>query len=335
MAIVTVGIPTYNRSAYLREAIDSVLGQTFGDFQLLISDNASTDGTEDMVREYGKADKRILYHRFPRNCGLARNLGHVLMSPKSEFVAFLPDDDLWLPHHLTRALESLQSVPNAILFSCTAQSFGRGAGHGFHRPYWLNGSKSPEVIDTRKRFVPWLKESPVAASSVVFRGAARSEVTWYNDDRFGPMDWLFWGQISMCGLSIFDPVVGARYRWHEGNQSNALMKGKVAIAQFRYVIRRLATLAFQKGVLSVAELVDEVVRCWPLRSAATLVVALAAFDSPPALREAAIQIFRRRPEIGTSLESTQHCRMAGRAGTWYLGMADGVDRFLGQWWHPA
>jgi hypothetical protein len=128
--------------------------------------------------------------------------------------------------------------------------------------------------------------------------------------------------------------VGAKYRWHNGNQSNALMKGKMAIAQFRYVIRRLATLALERGALNVGELVEEVVRSWPVRPAATLVVALAALDTRPTLRKAAFEIFRQRPEIGSSLESTQHCRMAGRAGTWYLGIADGVDRLLGQWWQP-
>jgi glycosyltransferase involved in cell wall biosynthesis len=335
MARVTVGIPTYNRCAYLREAMESVLGQTFADFDLLISDNGSTDGTEDMVREYARAEKRVIYHRFPKNCGMARNLRHVLMSPDTEFVAFLPDDDLWLPHHLASALESLQNVPNAILFACTAESFGEKAEQDLHRPYWVNGSKSRYVTDTRKRFVPWLKESPVAAASVVFRGAARDQVSWYNDDRFGPRDWLFWGQISMCGVTVFDPAVGTKYRWHKGNQSNDLMKGKMAIAQFRYVIRRLATLALLKGALNVAELIDEVVKSWAVGPAATLVVALAALDTHPALRKAALEIFHQRPEIGTSLKSTQHCRMAGRAGTWYLGIADGVDRLLGQWWRPA
>jgi hypothetical protein len=101
------------------------------------------------------------------------------------------------------------------------------------------------------------------------------------------------------------------------------------------VIRRLATLALHRGALSVGELVDEVVKSWQVRPAATLVVALAAFDTSPALRNAALEIFRQRPEIGTSLESTRHCRMAGRAGAWYLGIADAVDRLLGQWWQPA
>src|SRR6516165_10728918 len=119
MAIITVAIPTYNRCAYLQEAIGSVLGQTFGDFKLLISDNGSTDDTQSVVRECARTDKRIVYHRFPDNGGLERNWRHVVMSPDTEFVATLPDDDLWLPHHLASAVDALQNVPNAVLFGCT------------------------------------------------------------------------------------------------------------------------------------------------------------------------------------------------------------------------
>jgi glycosyltransferase involved in cell wall biosynthesis len=335
MAIVTVGIPTYNRSAYLREAMESVLGQSFRDFNLLISDNGSTDGTEDLVNEFASADQRVIYHRFPRNCGLAQNWRHVIMSPETEFVAFLPDDDLWLPHHLSNAIEALQSVPNAVLFGCTAKFFGKDPGHDSHQPYWINGGKSRHVMDTAKRFSPWLNQTPMAATSVVFRRSARDQIIWYNDDKLGAIDWLIWGQMAMCGATIFEPQVGVKLRWHEGNQSHSILKGKMAITKTRYVVRRLATLALNKGALTTDDLIDEVVGSWDINSAANLVVALTAFDTHPALRKAGLEIFYKRPELGRSLESTRHCRMARRAGVWYLGMADVVDRVLGRWWPPA
>lgn len=71
---------------------EAVLGQTLGDFRPLISDNGSTDNTEALVRESARADKRIVYHRFPQNVGIARNVQHVLMNPDTEFVAFLPTE---------------------------------------------------------------------------------------------------------------------------------------------------------------------------------------------------------------------------------------------------
>jgi glycosyltransferase involved in cell wall biosynthesis len=335
MPIITVSIPTYNRCAYLKQAIESVQAQTFTDFRLLISDNGSTDGTKDVVATYAKADTRISYHRFPQNRGLTSNIRHAIMSPDTQFVALLPDDDLWLPNHLASAMDALQSVPNAVLYGCAAEFFEDPSGHDFHQPYWVNRCTSRQVMDTTKRFVPWLKETPVAPASVVFQSYARNQITWCNDDTFGPMDWLFWGQMALSGTTVVEPTVAVRIRWHKGNQSQTLLKGRRANAQFRYVMRRLATLGLSKGAFTPADLVEEVVQSWPVGSAATLVVALGAYDAHASLRKAAYEIFRRRPELGKSPESIKHCRMAHRAGRWYLGFADVVDRMLARWWRPA
>ncbi|MBV8276802.1 MAG: glycosyltransferase [Verrucomicrobia bacterium] len=335
MAIVTVSIPTYNRCTYLRQAIQSVQQQTFRDFKLLVSDNGSTDDTREIVASYAKADARIVYNRFSENRGLAYNYKYAFMGPETEFVAILPDDDLWLPHHLASAMDAFQSVPNAVLYGCTARFFGKPSGHDFHRPSWVNGCTSRQILDTTKRFVPWLKESPLPPASVVFRTSARNHITWYSDDTFGPMDWLFGGQMALTGVTVFEPTVGVKLRWHEGNQSHVLLKGKRASAQFRYVMRSLATSGLAKGAFTTADLVQEVVQSWSLGAAANLVVALGAYDANASLRRAAFEIFQQRPELGKSLESTKHCRFASRAGVWYLGLADMVDRLIGRWWRPA
>ena len=66
--ILTVGLPVYNRDKFLRESLDALLGQTFTDFELIISDNASTDVTEDICREYLRRDGRIRRSRCPHSC---------------------------------------------------------------------------------------------------------------------------------------------------------------------------------------------------------------------------------------------------------------------------
>lgn len=335
MAILTVSIPTYNRSTYLRQAIQSVQEQTFQDFKLLVSDNGSTDETREVVTSYAKADARIVYNRFSENRGLTHNIKYAFMRPETDFVALLHDDDLWLPHHLASAIDALQSVPNAVLYGCTARFFEEPSGHDFHQPYWVNGCIARQIMDTTKRFVPWLKESPLPPASVVFKSSARNHITWHSDDTFAPMDWLFAGQMALTGTTVFDPEVGVKLRWHKGSQSHVLLKGRRANAQFRYVMRRLAESGLAKGAFTTADLVREAVQSWPLGSAANLVVALGAFDANASLRRAAFEIFRQRPELGKSLESTKHCRLACRAGVWYLGLADMVDRLRGSWWRPA
>ena len=67
---LSVGLPVYNGENYLAESLEALLGQSYEDFELIISDNASTDGTADICRRYEKQDSRIRYIRQPRNIGL-------------------------------------------------------------------------------------------------------------------------------------------------------------------------------------------------------------------------------------------------------------------------
>ena len=82
---VLVGLPVYNGEAYLRQAIDSVLGQTFTDFQLFIADNASTDGTAAICQSYAARDRRVRYHRHAANIGAMQNWYYTFRSTPSEY----------------------------------------------------------------------------------------------------------------------------------------------------------------------------------------------------------------------------------------------------------
>jgi len=101
--LVTVIIPTYNRASIVGRAIRSVLGQTYPNWELLVVDDASTDGTEREVRSY--SDERITYirHHQNRRVSAARNTG--IRSAQGEYVSFLDDDDEWLPEKLAKEVE--------------------------------------------------------------------------------------------------------------------------------------------------------------------------------------------------------------------------------------
>src|SRR5208282_5250285 len=111
MPAVTAIITTFNRRKFLGPAIQSVLGQTFGDFELLILDNSSTDGSEELVREF--SDRRLRYIKHPA-MGISpqRNLG--LAEARGEFVAFLDDDDEWLPRKLELELDLFRRGPVSL-----------------------------------------------------------------------------------------------------------------------------------------------------------------------------------------------------------------------------
>ena len=83
---LSIGLPVYNGEGLLAEALEALPGQSYEDFELIISDNASTDGTADMCRRYGKQDSRIRYIRQPYNIGLNRNHNFVVRQAKGRTV---------------------------------------------------------------------------------------------------------------------------------------------------------------------------------------------------------------------------------------------------------
>ena len=114
---VSVGLPVYNGERYLRLAIDSILAQTFEDFELIISDNASTDHTEEICREYAARDPRVIYIRQPRNRGGAWNFNHVVELARGEYLKWAAHDDVLAPTFLKECVAALDRLPGTVLAS--------------------------------------------------------------------------------------------------------------------------------------------------------------------------------------------------------------------------
>jgi glycosyltransferase involved in cell wall biosynthesis len=110
---ITVGIPTYNRSTLLRAAVESVLAQTYDDFRILISDNASTDDTAEVVASY--RDPRIEYVRGETNLGVVGNYNRLIELAQTELLMLLPDDDRLYPEYLASVVDVMQRYPSVGL----------------------------------------------------------------------------------------------------------------------------------------------------------------------------------------------------------------------------
>lgn len=113
---VTVLLPVYNGEAYLREAVDSVLRQTYPDFELLVIDDGSTDGTPDILRSY--EDPRLRVVRNEVNQGLARTLNRGLQLARGEYVARQDADDVWEPELLAVQVAFLDRNPDIAMVGC-------------------------------------------------------------------------------------------------------------------------------------------------------------------------------------------------------------------------
>jgi glycosyltransferase involved in cell wall biosynthesis len=112
---LSVGLPVYNGEQFLAESLDSLLAQTFEDFELIISDNASTDGTADIARRYVRQDSRVRYVRLPENVGCANNHNHVVDESRGELFKWASDDDLYARDLLRRCVDLLDEHPGAVL----------------------------------------------------------------------------------------------------------------------------------------------------------------------------------------------------------------------------
>ncbi|MEM6641107.1 MAG: glycosyltransferase family 2 protein [Pseudomonadota bacterium] len=119
MATISIGMPVYNGERFLAPALDAVLAQTYGDFELLIGDNGSTDDTEVICRDYAARDARIRYHRHPQNIGAAANYNDLFARATAPYFRWNNADDLVDPTLHEKCLAALKRHPDAVLAAGT------------------------------------------------------------------------------------------------------------------------------------------------------------------------------------------------------------------------
>jgi glycosyltransferase involved in cell wall biosynthesis len=143
---LTIGLPVYNGEKYVAESIEALLGQSFTDFELIISDNASTDGTGDISRYYEKQDSRVRYFRQSQNIGLAPNHNFVAEVARGELFKWASNDDLYARDLLERCIDALDKHPDVVLaHSWTAKVDASGAvSKALQYPLNTSSPRAPE-----------------------------------------------------------------------------------------------------------------------------------------------------------------------------------------------
>lgn len=160
-ARVSIGMPVYNGARYLSAALDSLLKQTFSDFELIISDNASTDTTARICREYAARDRRIRYFRNDRNIGAAPNMNRVLELSAGEYFKWAAHDDLHAPGYLEKCIAVLDDKPLVVLCHSQTQHIdsngvtislenhlGGALTDSGGRTLYLHADESPQNVDS-------------------------------------------------------------------------------------------------------------------------------------------------------------------------------------------
>jgi glycosyltransferase involved in cell wall biosynthesis len=235
---VSVIVPIYNQAQFIRETVDSVLSQNYDNLELVLSDDGSTDGTSELLREYQAWDpQRVKVIAAERNTGIAGAFNRGLDAHTGQYIAWLGGDDVMLPGKLLRQVDVLERRPDAIGCCHDAEVFDSASGHSYGRfTEVYNGRRGVRDGGIELLLDPTYLMLP---STMMVRSAAVGGL------RFDPRirvsnDWLFDIQLFRHGRVVGLDDVLARYRRHERNatahSSDALEDALVvlALAEARY-----------------------------------------------------------------------------------------------------
>lgn len=231
--MISVIMPAYNAEQYIETAIRSVMAQTVTDWELLVLDDRSCDGTCAVVENLAVEDSRIRLIRNEQNKGAARVRNQGLDLCRGEYVALLDSDDAWLPEKLERQVERLQ-VTGAHLCYCSYEVMD-GRGEKTRVDYLV-----PEETDFEKM----LRENVIGCSTVLLRREVIEKYRFNAD--FYHEDYVLWLQLLKDGCR----VVGCREvlaRWRLIETSRSFHKGNAAKNRWK-IYREYLKLPLVKSV---------------------------------------------------------------------------------------
>lgn len=268
MVEVRVIIPTYNREFVIRDALDSVRAQTFGDIEIVVADDGSEDDTVETVNVYARSDSRIrLLQLVHVGAAGARNAA-IEFAGMHRYVAFLDSDDLWMPGHLARAIRVLEKFPEASVYFSAVQVDDIGGIWTAERlEHYRKTMLKPALISTSllENDLHWLDAMTIRGAflrgefypqvpSVVVRASAIERQPWFRTDLRVLEDCEFFLAAAANGRNfVFDEQVHVRVRRHGDNLS-----GTADLFSERAAKSLVSGVRFQESKLALCKSSDEV-----------------------------------------------------------------------------
>lgn len=235
MPLVSVIMSTFNRESMLKESIDSVLNQSFSDFEFIIINDASSDATVSVIESYKDSRLRLFSNR--QNCGCTFNYHNANNLTNSKYIAHIDDDDIFLPNKLKKQVEFLEQNQDIDMVGTYIETFGEGA-----RPSWVFYSK-PEEID----FLMPLY-NPICHSSVMYRKSfIDKHAINYDIYKKCAQDYDFYKQFLFKGGKIanIDEVL-VRYRMHANRLTDIKETQDIQIFNAEQVKKELLSRYFSR-----------------------------------------------------------------------------------------
>ncbi len=246
---ITILMPVYDGERYVDEAIASVLGQDFTDFEFVIVDDGSTDATPAILRRWAERDARIVLVRAPENCGIASSLNRGLAVARGKYVARQDADDLCLRGRLRKQVEVLDRQPDVVLVSAgydLIDAQGRSVGTEMR-------TDPPAVVAYLLHF----SNAIGGHGQVMFRRDVVLAAGGYCEDFELSEDYDLWTRLSRLGKIVMLPIIGMRHRlhgerasilWYERQRRHSL---RIAKRMMRELLRREISEDEENAVSSV------------------------------------------------------------------------------------
>lgn len=207
---ISILFPVYNTASFLKEAIDSMLEQTYSNFELIVLDDCSPDNSEEILDTY--SDPRIVRYRGEKNQGLANVLNIGMDMARGKYIARMDSDDISLPNRLEIQVKYLEEHPDIDLCSCGMELFGA------KNEIWIRES------DPEKVKITALHHSPVLHASSMWRKESFDKVGLsFRQDMVPAEDYDMWCRALVLGLKLVNiPNILYLYRVHPGQATEAI-----------------------------------------------------------------------------------------------------------------
>lgn len=228
---VTVLMNVYNGERYLAEAIDSILTDSYSDFEFVIVDDGSTDTTPQILAEAAARDPRVVLLRNDPNRGIVASANRGLSVARGAYIARLDSDDVSLPGRLARQVAALDADPSIALVSMNYESIDAtgtplGRSHRDHPSSVIN-------------YLLHFSNAIGGHSQVMFRASVVRALNGYDPTCAASLDYDLWSRIACVGRIVVLPELGMRYRVHAGNFTTRAKRLQEAVG--KRVVHRMLT----------------------------------------------------------------------------------------------
>lgn len=225
MPLVSIITPCYNYGRYLSETLDSLLSQTYQNWECIIVNDGSSDDTEDVALKYVAVDDRFVYvHQENKGLPGARNTA--LARAKGKYIQLLDADDLIERDKLLLQVELMENTGNIDLVYSSMMLFNSNAKIREFTPFVLSNNVQPSGKN-ESIITALVDDTFFLPGCVIFRRSLYEQVGSFNESLYGLEDWNYWSRAALLGKEFFgDKRVGTRLlcRDHDANMSKAYVK---------------------------------------------------------------------------------------------------------------